>query len=232
MGVKPSPSGTKKDIPKELHKCQYCGAITTQPDKDCYKAPDPKPESAYEKILKRFREWIQEEKRSDVVFLKDLEKEFYVSEKKDIHPYSNLSFVTISEYKHGFEDCHCAHQYLDALKIDRTGVIGKYSVVGRIKQLEIKLTTENTELKAINKKMSDSYMCIRALVGAWDTKSGGIDLYDVTENCIKDLKAKLEEANKEIEKLKINKQAVTFDNGCWQMVSTDAVMEWMKKDKR
>lgn len=25
-----------------LHKCQYCGVMTTQPDKECYKAPENK----------------------------------------------------------------------------------------------------------------------------------------------------------------------------------------------
>src|SRR3990172_5729017 len=41
--------------------------------------------------------------------------------------------------------------------------------------------------RVAEKEISDAYLRIRKLVGAWDTKEGGVDRYEITEAAIKKL---------------------------------------------
>ena len=53
-------------------------------------------------------------------------------------------------------------------------------------------------LKTVEKEVSDAYLRIRSLVGAWDTAYGGDDRFIVTENKIRNLQA---EANRNMTEL-------------------------------
>jgi hypothetical protein len=44
-----------------------------------------------------------------------------------------------------------------------------------------------SELRSGEKEISDAYLRVRGLVGAWDTKPGGTDRFEVTERKIKEL---------------------------------------------
>lgn len=82
----------------------------------------------------------------------------------------------------------------------------KFGIVGvgtkltsrQIKWIEDLITTallkrekEIEELKQSEEDLSDAYLRIRRLLGAWNTKHGGVDRFEVTENKIKDLQEKL-----------------------------------------
>ena len=43
--------------------------------------------------------------------------------------------------------------------------------------------------RVAEKEISDAYLRIRKLVGAWDTQEGGVDRFEVTESAIKKLVA-------------------------------------------
>ena len=43
--------------------------------------------------------------------------------------------------------------------------------------------------RVAEKEISDAYLRIRKLVGAWDTQEGGVDRFEVTESIIKKLVA-------------------------------------------
>jgi hypothetical protein len=47
------------------------------------------------------------------------------------------------------------------------------------------------ELRKAEKLVSDAYLRIRELVGSWRTKPGGTDRFELTEQIIKDLQARL-----------------------------------------
>lgn len=62
---------------------------------------------------------------------------------------------------------------------------------GRCRALDLVIAEkekENEELKESEKSLSDAYLRIRELVGAWDTQHGGMDRFDVTENKVRELK--------------------------------------------
>jgi len=49
------------------------------------------------------------------------------------------------------------------------------------------LQTKYAELLESEHKLSDAYLRIRGLVGAWDTNYGGEDRFEVTENRVREL---------------------------------------------
>jgi len=79
--------------------------------------------------------------------------------------------------------------------IDRFGEVGKdddgefYAVEDVDKEIEKWRIVEKelSDWRVAEKKTSDAYLRIRKLVGAWDTKSGGVDRFEVTEAAIKKL---------------------------------------------
>lgn len=57
------------------------------------------------------------------------------------------------------------------------------------------------EQRASEKELSDAYLRIRSLVGAWDTNHGGENRFEMTEKAVADLLAKIEEQRVEIDSL-------------------------------
>lgn len=51
-----------------------------------------------------------------------------------------------------------------------------------------RLREELSTFRKSEKELSDAYLRIRELVGAWDTKPGGEDRFEVTEAAVKRLK--------------------------------------------
>ena len=73
---------------------------------------------------------------------------------------------------------------------------GVWCALDKIKRLETEnaaLRTRLAEMTKAEKELSDAYLRIRQLVGAWNTKPGGVDRFEVTENAIKALRTQLEE---------------------------------------
>ena len=52
-----------------------------------------------------------------------------------------------------------------------------------------RLAKEIEKWRVAEKEISDAYLRIRKLVGAWDTQEGGVDRFDVTELAIRKLVA-------------------------------------------
>ncbi len=64
-------------------------------------------------------------------------------------------------------------------------------------QAEItRLQEQNNDLKKSEKELSDAYLRIRELVGAWDTNHGGENRFELTEKKIADLQERLEQSGK------------------------------------
>lgn len=70
---------------------------------------------------------------------------------------------------------------------DKTGTLGEELIEYNLKAYE-ELKEENKRLKEAEKELSDAYLRIRELVGAWDTNKGGENRFKVTEDKIKRLK--------------------------------------------
>lgn len=64
------------------------------------------------------------------------------------------------------------------------------------------LRRENKLFRDAEKELSDAYLRIRKLVGAWNTNFGGENRYQVTEDAIKDLRTRLDAAEGKVEKAK------------------------------
>jgi len=65
------------------------------------------------------------------------------------------------------------------------------------------LTEEEVDaLRKAEKELSDAYLRVRELVGAWNTNHGGENRFEVTENAIKALKKEVDQLKKENEKLR------------------------------
>lgn len=51
--------------------------------------------------------------------------------------------------------------------------------------------------KAADKELSDAYLRVRELVGAWNTKPGGVDRFEVTEAAIRKVQSDLAQVTRE-----------------------------------
>jgi hypothetical protein len=51
-----------------------------------------------------------------------------------------------------------------------------------------RLRDERDSFQSAEKEISDAYLRIREIVGAWDTNMGGENRYEVTENAVRTLK--------------------------------------------
>jgi len=60
------------------------------------------------------------------------------------------------------------------------------------------LQADVAEWKQAETEVSDAYLRVRTLLNAFDTKPGGVDRFEVTENKIKDLQAKIEMLERQV----------------------------------
>lgn len=82
--------------------------------------------------------------------------------------------------------------------------IGARELRERAEKAEAQLAAKDaalTEALRGDRELSDAYLRIRALVGAWDTQPGGADRFQVTEQKIRDLKADVSRLTAEGQKL-------------------------------
>jgi peptidoglycan hydrolase CwlO-like protein len=87
---------------------------------------------------------------------------------------------------------------------------------GKIVDLQIELNIS----KHSERELSDAYLRVRKLVGAWDTKVGGEDRFEVTEGKIKKLQQKITELEAEVARLKeINREVTNA------MIESNAIIE-------
>lgn len=63
-----------------------------------------------------------------------------------------------------------------------------YKAINKADALVKRLREELSAFRKSEKELSDAYLRIRELVGAWDTKPGGEDRFEVTEAAVKRLK--------------------------------------------
>lgn len=66
---------------------------------------------------------------------------------------------------------------------------------------------ERDELKHAEKQVSDAYLRVRSLVGAWNTNRGGEDRFEVTENCVKDIIKKRDQLRAELAQREVGYKA-------------------------
>ena len=64
-----------------------------------------------------------------------------------------------------------------------------------------RLRDERDSFQRAEKEISDAYLRIREIVGAWDTNMGGENRYEVTENAVRTLKEENISLNEYIEQL-------------------------------
>lgn len=66
---------------------------------------------------------------------------------------------------------------------------GDYYLVSDVEKLQADHAKEIEKWRQAEKEISDAYLRISQLVGAWDTQEGGVDRFEVTEGKIKKLVA-------------------------------------------
>lgn len=106
---------------------------------------------------------------------------------------------------------------MDIDKIEKKFLAGEKNIDMYVVQLIYEVRRLREELSAFRKsekELSDAYLRIRELVGAWDTKPGGEDRFEVTEAAVR----KLREDEKRLDWLEGrngNKYLLSFwaDNG-------------------
>lgn len=83
---------------------------------------------------------------------------------------------------------------IDRAEVERrfAKIASGYFSVHRESAIDVTLAllTEDRARRPENEALSDSYLRIRKIVGAWNTKPGGVDRFEVTEAAVTALKAR------------------------------------------
>lgn len=96
----------------------------------------------------------------------------------------------------------CAQEIVNGNEIDWTGHFVdlkkevKRFVTSAIIEATAPLEQEVEQLRLAENLVSKAYLRVRELVKAWDTNYGGENRFEVTENCIKQLQHRLDEAER------------------------------------